>query len=204
MRTLRHRLQSDEGGAVLLIVAFTLIAMLGMLVLTFDLGHSVTTRRTLVQAADAASLAAAQACGKGLDPEAAADTLASENLAGFPAASGLSGGVTSISGVCQVGGNGSVTVRYTTSVSYFFAPIFGVNQGSVSSAAAASWTSTFVPPAIIVGNPSQNGGHGGGHGNTQTDPQPPGADCSNPNVGITPGLDPNHCGSWTVAVRLVG
>ena len=60
-----HRVHDDEGGAVLLIVAFVLVAVVGMAVLVFDLGSLVSTRRAAVTAADAAALAAAQSCFDG-------------------------------------------------------------------------------------------------------------------------------------------
>jgi len=55
----RHR---DEGGAVVLMLAILLVVMFGILVLTVDLGGTVGRKRGMVRAADAAALAAAQAC----------------------------------------------------------------------------------------------------------------------------------------------
>jgi Flp pilus assembly protein TadG len=57
------RLRDEEQGAVLAMVAISLIVMLGMAVLTFDLGHGVALKRNMVGAADAAALAAARECG---------------------------------------------------------------------------------------------------------------------------------------------
>jgi Flp pilus assembly protein TadG len=40
------RLRDDDQGAVLAIVAISLLVLLGMLVLTFYLGHGVASSRT--------------------------------------------------------------------------------------------------------------------------------------------------------------
>ena len=58
-----RRLRDEESGAVLMIVAISLLALLGMVVLTFDLGRGVALKRNMVNAADAAALAAARECG---------------------------------------------------------------------------------------------------------------------------------------------
>src|SRR3972149_1344243 len=59
------RVRSEERGAVLMIVALCLLILLGMLVLTVDLGRGVAYKRQLVTGADAAALAAAQQCALG-------------------------------------------------------------------------------------------------------------------------------------------
>ena len=58
------RLHREERGAVLMIVAISLVVLIGMLVLTADLGRMVASRRDFVRASDAASLAAAQQCAE--------------------------------------------------------------------------------------------------------------------------------------------
>jgi Flp pilus assembly protein TadG len=198
-----------ERGATLMIVAVSLIPLVGMLALVFDMGSQVTARRTMTQAADAGALAAAHACTTPTDPqfgnpEAAADLLVLENTRDFAVISDFTGGITKING-CSPTTSGSVTVVYSGTIGRFFAGILGVGPGTETTTATASWTvtATTTTPAPVVGNPSQNGqnsnGNGGqsgnGQGNTQTDPVagPPGADCSNPGVGITPGTNPNHC-----------
>jgi Flp pilus assembly protein TadG len=56
------RLRKDEGGAVLVIVALSLIALFAMAVISIDVGGVYAARRSMVNAADAAALAAAQTC----------------------------------------------------------------------------------------------------------------------------------------------
>ena len=72
-----RQVHDDQDGAVLLIVVFALLAMAGMLVLVFDLGSMLSTRRTAVKAADAAALAAAQSC---FDGDAAGASVAAQQL----------------------------------------------------------------------------------------------------------------------------
>src|SRR5205809_504443 len=146
------RLRDEQHGAVLMIVAICMIIMLGMLVLVFDLGRSVGIKRNMVAGADAASLAAARACAEGQPmgtAQTAATTLITDNNAAatmtdFQAdpvqCSGIPG---------QLQQNVSdVTVKSSVPVEYFFAPIFGLNNGTVTSQATAQWG-----PAIGVANP---------------------------------------------------
>jgi Flp pilus assembly protein TadG len=53
------RLRDDEQGAVLAVVAITLLVLIGMLVLTFDWGRGVFLKRNMVNAADAGARARA-------------------------------------------------------------------------------------------------------------------------------------------------
>jgi Flp pilus assembly protein TadG len=62
---LRRRLRVDEGGVVAVVVAICMIVLMGMLVLTVDLGRTVSIRRDMVNASDAAVLAAARTCAIG-------------------------------------------------------------------------------------------------------------------------------------------
>ena len=77
------RLRRDDEGATAVIVVLSLVALLGVIVLTVDVGQLLFNRRAMVNASDAAALAAAQACA-GLDdsdsPQAMADTFAVDNV----------------------------------------------------------------------------------------------------------------------------
>ena len=55
---MRGRVQ-DEGGAIVVITALSLVAIFGMLVLTVDVGGLLLRRRSMVNGADAAALARA-------------------------------------------------------------------------------------------------------------------------------------------------
>ena len=82
-----HRVDpDDERGATLLIVALSMVAIFGMVVLTVDLGGLLVKRRGMVNASDAAALAAAesfatnQASANNQGPaQSQADTYATQN-----------------------------------------------------------------------------------------------------------------------------
>lgn len=138
IRSIRARLVSQETGAVLMIVALSLLALLGMLVLTVDLGRSVAMKRQMVNGTDAAALAAAQQCalGEGL-------TSAQSSAASVLAANRDSAVVTTFSAPqCNNptdNGLKFVLVESETPVDYFFAGIFGFDEGTVAARAVAVW-----------------------------------------------------------------
>jgi Flp pilus assembly protein TadG len=146
------RLRDEQRGAVLMIVAICMIIMLGMLVLVFDLGRSVGIKRNMVAGADAAALAAAHECAMGQPfgtAQTAATTLVTDNN-GAATVTDFQADATQCSGIPgQLQQNVSdVTVKSSVPVEYFFAPIFGLNNGTVTSEATAEWG-----PAIGVANP---------------------------------------------------
>jgi Flp pilus assembly protein TadG len=151
-RSLR-RVHDDEGGAVLLIVALALVAVVGMLVLVFDLGSLVSTRRTAVKAADAAALAAAQSC---FDGDAAGAPVAAQQLGLVnmqDSGTSLSGTTSTI--IAQEGCGtsreyGYVTVRVATNQDLFFAPIFGVDSHGIAAEATAAWGMVIGPPVPVM------------------------------------------------------
>jgi hypothetical protein len=141
----------DERGATVAIVGITLICLLGMLVLTFDLGRGVAIKRNMVNAADAAALAAARECGLAKGPGAArtaADQLVNENNAaasviGFDVDDELQ-----CSGLSSAGKH-QVTVSVRVPQEYFFAQIFGFDAGAVSASATAEWIPGVANPVPL-------------------------------------------------------
>jgi hypothetical protein len=133
------RREGEEGGAVAVLVAITLIAILSMVVLTIDVGGMLLKRRQMVNGADAAALAAAQSCASTTDttnPETEADTNATMNVPGLSASDG---GITSVVG-CDANGSGHVTVNYSTQQPLFFAQVLGFgNSATVATTATAAW-----------------------------------------------------------------
>jgi Putative Flp pilus-assembly TadE/G-like len=131
MRVIRRVDAGDERGISLVITAIALVAIFAMVVLVIDVGALLVKRRAMVKAADAAALAAAQSCARGLgDAESQADTFASLNAQGT-----LSGGI--IAGGCDAM---YVTVRYTTQQDLFFAPVLGFGSSDdVAAEATAAW-----------------------------------------------------------------
>jgi hypothetical protein len=130
--------------------------LLGMLALVIDLGRTVGIRREMVNAADAAALAAAQQCAlnRGVaNATAAANEVASLN---DPAATLVS---IVFNPSCRPGltapGPKTVTVTYSRPVDYFVAPILGFDSGTVTTQATATWAAPGVVPITVNSLPLQ-------------------------------------------------
>jgi hypothetical protein len=137
-----ERARSDprgERGAVAVIFAISLIAIMAVAVLTIDAGNLFFKRRAMVNGADSAALAAAQACARisdTADPEILADANATMNVGGLTASDG---GIT-LSVGCDTSPTGRVTVKYTKSEQNFFAQVLGFGSTTdVSATATAVW-----------------------------------------------------------------
>lgn len=132
--------ESNQSGAVAVIVALSLIALIGVTVLVVDVGGLLYRRRQMVSAADAAALAAAQSCALGRTvagvPETRADELATENVKGL----NLAGGIVAAETVgCETDAEGHVTVEYTSEHDLWFAGVFGKSSFTVRTKATAEW-----------------------------------------------------------------
>jgi putative Flp pilus-assembly TadE/G-like protein len=129
----------DERGATAVIVALSLIAILGMVVLTVDVGQLLFKRRAMVNASDAGALAAAQSCAGLTDsdsPESMADAFAIDNVSGLVAGNG---GITDVAG-CDGPPFGYVTVQYQIPQELFFAGVLGFDgPATVRTRATAGW-----------------------------------------------------------------
>lgn len=152
-RHLRPRIRpDDEQGATMVIVVLSLIALIGMIVLTADVGQLLFKRRAMVNASDAAALAAAYSCA-GLDdadsPQGMANLYASENV------TGLGSGNLELfdSENCDTGEEGWVTVRYAMPQDLFFAGVLGFSgPATVRTEATAGWGAPGAgnPVPIVV------------------------------------------------------
>jgi len=130
---------ADERGATVVIVALCLVALFAMLVLTVDVGGLLLKRRSMVNSADAAALAAAQACAGTEDsdvPESIADSFAIDNTGDMIPENG---GITEQVG-CDGATAGYVTVRYSVPQDLFFVNVLGLaDSASVGTEATAAW-----------------------------------------------------------------
>ena len=139
IRPLVARTHDEERGAVLMIVALCLLILLGMLVLTVDLGRGVAYKRQLVTGADAAALAAAQECALG-NGTATARAEGMEVLESNVDLGGLSATFTMPECDAPSGLNlKTVTVVASADLDYYFAPILGFDSGDVAARAVAVW-----------------------------------------------------------------
>src|SRR2546422_2919075 len=147
--TFPGRLRNDERGAVAVIVALALFAIISMMVLTVDVGSLLYKRRIMVNGADAAALAAAQTCARTTDlsdPEQVADAYATDNVVGL---NSTDGGIIASAGCRR--GTGYVTVRYTVSQQLAFAQVLGLqNPTPVATAATAGWGALGAANAVPI------------------------------------------------------
>jgi Flp pilus assembly protein TadG len=152
------RLRRDEQGATAVIVTLTLIALLGMIVLTVDVGQLLYKRRAMVNASDAAALAAAQSCAGLKDsdvPGAMANTFATDNV------SVATGGITDVVG-CDGPPFGHVTVQYQMKQGLFFAGVLGFDgPAAVRTEATAGWgpagATNPLPIVVYTGSTQTQG-----------------------------------------------
>ena len=156
MRVTRRARGDGEGerGAVAVFVAISLIAIIAFAVLTVDVGGLLYRRRAMVNASDAAALAAAQSCALTTDttvPEIEADQNAALNLSGLQP---TDGGIIDSSG-CDLAPTGHVTTSYTTTQPLYFGEVIGLgNQRPVQATATAAWgpTGGATNPVPVVLN----------------------------------------------------
>jgi Flp pilus assembly protein TadG len=142
----------DEQGAVLALVGIALVAIIGIAVLSVDLGGIAFKKRALVNANDAAALAAAQTCARNLsgseDPAGKADGFATSNVP-----NAVRDSVT-ISPSCTAS-SGSAAVQYHAPQPLLFAPILGLsNSATVTAQATAIWgvaQAGNIPPVMVTG-----------------------------------------------------
>jgi Flp pilus assembly protein TadG len=163
--------RNDEQGATAVIVALSLVALLGLMVLTVDVGQLLFKRRAMVNASDAAALAAAQTCAGVTDPavpSVVANTYAQYNV------SAATGGITELVG-CRGPAFGHVSVQYGVNQSLFFAGVLGFSgPAQVQTQATAGWGPAREgnPLPIVVYT-----GQGQGNCDINEDTLTPGTDC---------------------------
>lgn len=153
MRMRLRRLHRDESGAVLIIVALSLIAMVGFSALVIDVGGLLVTRRVMVKASDSAALAAAQSCATGTraDADQKADHYASRNQASYDTEA-VTGGIVDSAG-CGTEASGSVTVTYEVPQKTYFTSLLGLPTSfDVPASATGIWGpagSGSLPPLMV-------------------------------------------------------
>jgi Flp pilus assembly protein TadG len=152
-----RRVHREESGAVLMIVAITMLVLVGMLVLTVDLGRAEAIKREMVAGTDAAALAAAQQCALGSSTgtaQAAAGDALAKNKSGATVSSFSAPGCGLAAPSLRY-----VTVQSTVNVDYFFAGIFGFDSGPVVSHAVVEWGAlqSGFPVPVTVDNQQLTG-----------------------------------------------
>jgi Flp pilus assembly protein TadG len=152
------RAARDESGQALVLVAITMVVLLGFVGLAIDVGNAYFTQRELQKAADAAALAGALE----LPDQAAATTVAQQ----YGAADGEKNEATLVKDstaevttrcVASLGCLPSrgvttniISVKETADVPTFFAKLFGVDSFTVSARATACSPCASKPLDIMV------------------------------------------------------
>ncbi len=170
-----RRVFRNQSGAVAIIVAFALPALVGIGGISVDVGYLYYAQRTLQASTDAAALAGAQVIGTGASASNAVTTYSATGTlnanssltspavtatfkcfssTGIPCSTNQtpSCAVTSSSCVGTSGANG-VQVVQTAQVPTFFAKIFGISTVNISATATASargGTATPLNVALIL------------------------------------------------------
>ena len=135
-----------ESGATAVIVALLMIPLFGFAAISIDVGGLYFERRQLQNGADAAALAIAQDCAKGVcgDINATASDLAGKNANDNAAnATATTSGNTVTVTASTKNPDGSTGLRH------FFAPVLGVDATQVKAAATAAWGAPSSGPAVL-------------------------------------------------------
>ena len=144
--TAQRRGGRDERGAVAVIVAVLMVALLGFTALAVDVGMLYAERAQLQNGADAAALSVAQTCARALNgTDCAAPSTMAKDFADKNALDGLSnvqsvalnrtaGTVTVVTGAQEPDGRAN-------RVSLFFARALGIPTAEVGARASAVWGS---------------------------------------------------------------
>lgn len=192
MRRLRVP-EESERGAVTVILAVLMVALLGFTAIVVDVGLVYSERAQLQNGADAAALGVAQKCAKDLTAsECSSDSSLAKGLANNNALDGLSniqsvvldkpgGKVTVNTGAQEAGGEAN-------SISLSFANALGIPSAEVGADASARWGSpvagrTVFPAAFSIcqvenridGALQRLGLHGGAYANSSCNYGPSGA-----------------------------
>jgi len=136
---LRRRL-SGERGAAAVVLSLLMVPMLGFAAVAVDIGSLYAERARLQVAADAAALAVAQDCARGAcgDVVATASAMVAANDGDAAAAPPV------------LSSNPlSVTVRGSTPVQHWFAPVLGYDATAVSASATVAWGAPGAGTAVL-------------------------------------------------------
>jgi len=187
------RRKEDECGAISVITAFLLVALLGFTAIVVDAGMLYVEKAQLQNGADAAALAVAQECARNLASSACSTTSA---LAGSFANANANDGLSNVRSITLNKGAGNVTVSTgaqeaggeSNRISMSFARILGIDSAEVGTKASAQWGSpvagrTVFPAAFSIcqvqgnidGNLQRLGLHGGSYANPSCNYGPSGA-----------------------------
>ncbi len=116
---------NNQRGAVAVMVALTMMAMLGMVALALDVGHALVARNQLQNASDAAALAGARALGviyEGMSGSLSGYTLTAGEVANIVNAASVAGADNQAAGVTVTVNAADISVGIWTSSTRTFTP----------------------------------------------------------------------------------
>jgi Flp pilus assembly protein TadG len=143
-----RRLLRGEQGGISVIVALSLVVLLGAAALVIDTGALYAERAELQNGSDAAALAIAQNCAAGScgTPSTTAQAFANSNAKDSaanvdPPTFPTSASVRVRATTRDSGGAGSLALK--------FAPLLGIDEETVSATSTAAWGSPASGPAML-------------------------------------------------------
>jgi len=146
--------QDRERGAVSVLVAILMVALLGFAALAVDVGMLYAERTQLRNGSDAAAIAVAQRCAKN---QADVECSVSSTLARSLASSNAGDGLSNVASLALDTAARTVTVtagsqeagKAPNQVSLFFARALGINTTEVTVASSATWGSPRSGPTAF-------------------------------------------------------
>jgi len=155
MRTLRTLLRQteDERGQAIVLLAVTLVVLLGISALVIDVGKAYVVKRHLQATVDAAALAGAQSL-----PDPTAATAAAQSYSGSPGmkneAAKLPGVTTSVTTKC-IGTKpcspvNAIVVDATTTTPTIFAKVLGIDSFTIHAKGTAMMSQGQPAPSHIM------------------------------------------------------
>lgn len=145
---MRRMTGDTERGAVAVLVAVMMVALIGFAALGIDVAQMSSHKQQLQNGADAGALAVAQKCANGNcssnneTPTATADALAKSNRAdGQATASILTPGLNPSTGVVEVETSGDSQ--------HWLAPVLGIEKSTIRASATAVWGTLSSGTAML-------------------------------------------------------
>jgi Flp pilus assembly protein TadG len=140
MRLQRLRSWRDERGAVMVIAAAMMVAMLAMAAFAIDVGSWYQTKRQVQAAADAAALAGVQDLpGSASSAQTDAQSYVSKNISGATA---------TVTTPYQ-SSSSEIQVSVTKTAPSFFGQLLGINSATITAGAAAKKNASATPSAVF-------------------------------------------------------
>ncbi len=137
---LKLRLLGDERGSALVLFAFGLTGLMGLVGMSIDIGSLVFTRTDLQKDADAAALAGAQ----DLDGTSAGATTAKASADAYLVKNGLGSAPCRPNCASVNGSYDTVTVTVTKAIQYNFLKIVGIDGATPAATGAAKASKKLV------------------------------------------------------------